>query len=221
MPRNPKLHTISLVDALVASMRNDVLDQVIEADIPLAETEIASLYGVSRPTAKAAITSLVLEGLLQRDANKSARVRRLASADIRDLYLVRGPLEGRAVEILAQRGLVPEQSREAVKLLAEMPRDAPRSRFVELDLSFHSGLVAAVESERLSRLYELVLGEMHLSMVQSREALGRDRIVDEHRQVLDAIESRDDKFAVELVRSHLSGACEELTSYSDSVHVLQ
>lgn len=190
-----------------------MLDQVIQADIPLAENDVATRYGVSRPTAKAAITSLVLEGLLQRDANKSARVRRLASEDIRDLYLVRRSLEGTAVEILAERGTVPEQSIQAVDQLAAMPRDAQRSSFVELDLSFHQGLVASVGSERLSRLYGLVLGEMHLSMVQSREALGRDRIVEEHAAVLRAIGRRDEKLALDLVQSHLTGACEELASY--------
>ena len=50
---------------------------------------------------------------------------------------------------------------------------------------------ARSDSPRLTRLYQALSGEIHLSMVQSRYALGRDRIVAEHGGVLTALEQHD------------------------------
>ena len=46
-------------------------------------------------------------------------------------------------------------------------------------------------SPRLTRLYQALSGEIHLSMVQSRYALGRDRIVAEHAGVLTALQRKE------------------------------
>ena len=46
------LNTVSVVDALTASLRSRVLDGQINAGVGLTETDVASEYEVSRPTAK-------------------------------------------------------------------------------------------------------------------------------------------------------------------------
>ena len=60
------LKTVSVVDALTTSLRSRVLDGQIDAGVGLTETDVATEYEVSRPTAKTAISQLVQEGLLRR-----------------------------------------------------------------------------------------------------------------------------------------------------------
>ena len=62
-------------------------------------------------------------------------------------------------------------------------------------------------SPRLDRVYESLLGELHLCMIQSRHALGRERIVREHAHVLMHIRSGAVEDATEAMRAHLEGAC--------------
>ncbi len=212
-----KLQTVSLVDALSATLRTRVLDGLIDPGQGLTENDVAAEFDVSRPTAKTAIALLVQEGLLRREPHKSARVPILSRADVEDLFLVRVPLELGVVALVAERGVVPPGAARAVVDLGGVPAEAPPSIFVAADLGFHRALVDEVGSPRLSRLYAALSGEIHLSMIQSRHALGRDRIVSEHRAVLEALQSGDAAAAQWLMREHLEGACAALASRLDEL----
>ncbi|TQK51968.1 GntR family transcriptional regulator [Streptomyces sp. SLBN-118] len=206
-----RLSTVSVVEALAASLHDRVLDGQIPPGTTLAETEIANEYGVSRPTARSAITALVYEGLLHREANKAAYVPRLTRADVEDLFLIRTPLETEAVRVLVERGTVPVTAAErAITDLERLGDDAPHSAFVEPDLRFHQSLIDAVGSPRLSRLYRGIKGEVHLCMAQTQHTLGRERIVAEHGRTLEALQAADVDEAVGRMRAHLDGACRSL-----------
>jgi DNA-binding GntR family transcriptional regulator len=211
------LQTVSVVDALITSLRGKVLDGQLDAGIGLTETDVATEYEVSRPTAKTAINQLVQDGLLRREAHKSARVPSLSRADVEDLFLVRMPLELEVVRLVAGHP-VPQAAADAVRALAEISPDAGHSEFVEADLEFHNALVRAVASPRLSRLYQTLSGEIHLSMVQSRHALGRDRIVAEHGGILGAIREGDAAQGQSLMRAHLEGTRDALAEQFDSIN---
>ncbi|UXY32050.1 GntR family transcriptional regulator [Streptomyces sp. HUAS TT20] len=206
-----RLSTVSVVDALAASLRSRVLDGRLVSGTTFAETEIAAEYGVSRPTARSAVTALVHEGLLQREANKPAYVPQLTRADVDDLFLVRIPLETQVVRVLVESGTVPVTAAEgAIADLDRLGPEASHSAFVESDLRFHQSLVDAVGSPRLSRLYRGIQGEVHLCMVQTRHTLGRERIVAEHSRVLEALRAGDAQEGERRMREHLDGACRSL-----------
>lgn len=213
------LRTVSVVDALVDTLRAQVLDGHMPPGATLVEADIAAEFGISRPTVRSAITVLVLEGLLRRQAHKSAYVPVLSRADVEDLFLVRIPLEIGVVRAVVAHGPPPLAAGRAVAALSAVPDDAPHSVFVDADLDFHRALVRSVDSPRLSRLYTALSGEIHLSMVQSRYALGRERIAREHGEVLAALEAGDVAIGEQRMRSHLEGACEALADRLDRVDI--
>ena len=215
MASKQKLRTVSLVDALSTTLRTRMLDGLIDPGVGLSENAVAEEYEVSRPTAQTAIALLVQEGLLRRAPHKSAHVPVLSRADVEDLFLVRIPLELGVIGLLAQRRTIPAGAREAIDGLSRVTPDQPPSVFVGADLGFHRALVDAVGSPRLSRLYAALSGEIHLSMIQSRRALGRDRIVGEHRAILDALEAGDGAGAERIMRAHLEGASAALAAKLD------
>jgi DNA-binding GntR family transcriptional regulator len=204
------LETVSVVDALVQRLREQVLDGVIPAGAAVAETDLAAEFGVSRPTAKSAIVTLVNGGLLRRDAHRSAYVPTLTPEDVADIYRVRLPLELEVVRTLATHATVTPAIQAAFHELGALPDDVPTSRFIAADLRAHRTLVEQYGSPRLSRLYESLLDEIHLCMIQSRWALGRERIAHEHANVLEQIRCGDPESATEAMRTHLQGACRAL-----------
>jgi DNA-binding GntR family transcriptional regulator len=213
MPRDTtlRLSTVSVVDALMSSLRDRVLDGQIPPGSTMTEAEIATAYGVSRPTARSALTALVQEGLLHREANKRTCVPRLSRDDVEDLFLIRIPLETEVVRILIARDAVPvAEAARAVADLEHLDATASHGAFVEADLRFHQSLVDALGSPRYDRLYRQIRGEVHLCMVQTRHTLGRERIVTEHSAVLDAMRAGDADEAVRRMRDHLDGACRSL-----------
>jgi DNA-binding GntR family transcriptional regulator len=204
------LQTVSVVDALAQRLREHVLDGVIPAGATVAETDIAAQFGVSRPTAKSAILTLVHRGLLHRDSHRPAYVPALTPEDVIDVYRARTPLELEAVRTLATRGALIPGTEEAFRELGDLPDDAPTSRFIAADLHAHQILVDQCGSPRLSRLYDSLLDEIHLCTIQSRYALGRERIAREHANVLKHILAGDTDRATAAMRDHLQGAAHAL-----------
>jgi DNA-binding GntR family transcriptional regulator len=204
------LETVSVVEALAQRLREQVLDGAIPSGATVTETEIAAEFGVSRPTAKSAITTLVQAGLLRRDAHRSAYVPKLGPEDVVDVYRVRVPLELEVVRTLADDAHVTPVAEEAFHELERLPDDAPASRFIAADLRAHRALVDLYGSPRLKAVYESLLGEIHLCMIQSRTVMGRDRIAQEHRSVLECIHAADADGAAAAMRVHLGGACSAL-----------
>ena len=96
-----------------------MLDGEIDAGVGLTETDVATEYEVSRPTAKTAISQLVQEGLLRREAHKSAHVPSLSREDVEDLFLVRMPLELEVVRLVAGTADSAGRRRDAVRDLAD------------------------------------------------------------------------------------------------------
>jgi DNA-binding GntR family transcriptional regulator len=201
-----QIQTVSAAEAVASRLRDLILDGVLVPGEQLTEGWAVDRFRVSRPTVKTAITVLVNDGLLRREANKPAYVPQLSSADVDDLFLVRTPLELEVVQIVSDRGLAPPGALQAVRDIAAYTDDQPTSRFVQADLGFHRSLIDSVASPRLSRLYRMIQGEIHMSMVQSKQVLGAQLVAQEHGEILDAISRGEQQTAVSLMRGHLDRA---------------
>jgi DNA-binding GntR family transcriptional regulator len=204
---------MSIVDALAADVRKNLFEGKLESNKQLTEAEIASKYGVARPTAKAAIEKLVTEGLLLRGTHKTARVPEMSMADVHDLYLTRVCIEVEVVRRLALAGQATKQAIAAsVSALAADEVANSASPIIEPTVGFHLALVSALESPRLLRIYEGVMGEVRLCMaqMQSRKFLRRDAIVKEHKEILNRISAADAEGAAEAMRAHLTNAQERI-----------
>jgi DNA-binding GntR family transcriptional regulator len=203
------------VDALYAAIRERILTGELAGGSGLTEMDLARQYAVARPTAKSAMERLVHEGLLRRASNKTARVPVLTADDIRDLYFSRTFLEREVMATLAGKRLVPEAARESVHALRNAASNPVVTEIVGIDIAFHRALFDAIGSARLNRLYESLMGEVHLCMaqVQANHLLSPERIADEHAAILDAIEAGAKQRAAKEITEHLNRACVRLVSH--------
>lgn len=206
-----KLAIVSVIDAVTDDLRGRVLSGRIEPGAPLVEVEVAEAYDVARPTAKAAIENLVRERLLERSAHKTARVVRLTTDDVRDIYRTREIVESEVLRRLAAAREVPEAARAANADIAALEGGSPQE-VVEPDMRFHRSLIAAVGSERVSRLYDSLASEVVfcMSQVQGAALLPTSVIAAEHERLLHLIEAGDGDGAAELLTVHLGRARERL-----------
>lgn len=211
----PALTAHSLVDALHEAIRARILNNELPGGARLTEKDIAEQYSVARPTAKAAVERLVHEGLLRRSTNKTATVPLLTVADVLDLYYSRGFIERQVVTAVADHGQVPRGARESLARLEELADELTVPDVVQTDLDFHRALVDSLGSPRLSRLYDSLMGEVHLCMaqVQKHRLLHPGRIADEHAGILDAIRAQDAEQAVTRMNAHLEQARDRLTAH--------
>ncbi|TDU19210.1 GntR family transcriptional regulator [Arthrobacter sp. JUb115] len=213
-----RLGVVSVVQAVVKSLRARIFSGELSPGTPLGEVDVAAHYEVARPTAKAALENLVASGLLTRNAHQSAKVTLLSSADARDIYRTRAIIEAEAVRLLASTGQVPEAAREANAEITA-PRDASPIQIVDPDVRFHSALVQALDSTRTSAIYGQLSDEIRLCMthVQDATLLNTADIASEHERLLECIAAGDAQGAAEVLAQHLSRASTRLAEHLDSL----
>ncbi len=213
-----KLGPSSLTEALFESLRTRIINGEIPPGEKVTEQRLAQEYGVARPTAKACLERLTGLGLLRRVAHKSAVVPQLGAAEIDDLFFSRTTFEEAATAHLARRREVPT---ETARAQSSMEAAAARSDFteqVQADIAFHWSLIRGMGSERLTRMYETISGEIHLTMGQfaAHRRTTPSTVVAEHEAVMDAIEAGDVAAATQAIAEHLSRSRDRVLAQLES-----
>jgi DNA-binding GntR family transcriptional regulator len=199
------LRTVTMVDAVCDAIRERILTGQLDPEEVLYEQATVEWYGVARPTAKAAIDRLVNTGLLRRSANKSARVPRLTEQDVHDLYFSRLVIESMAVSHLATEGLRPEKAKKALGEFDLAVKEESVEGIIRSDIAFHYAFVEQLDSPRVLRMYDSIIGEAHLCMVvkQTHHLLGPVLIAKEHKEIYDAVVAGDAQGAQSKLADHL------------------
>ena len=201
------LRPVSTAEALVSALREQILSGELAPETRLPEESVAARFGVARPTARAAVQTLVFEGLLRRERNRTAYIPKLTAADVHDLFLVRIAIELEAIRLLVERRVWPTRAEEALERLEGDRGERSWSEVVDDALAFHRELISAVESPRLDRAFAALEAEWALCFAQVKQTRGGlpgKRVV-EHREIFDAIVAGDADHATRLMREHLEG----------------
>ena len=205
---------VSTLDQRVYSAIEDkILSGEYKAGEQITENRLSSELGVSRTPVREALMMLELNGLIDLIPNKGAVVRGISVDDLVDIYKIRIRLEGLAASLAAERisddGI--RQLEETVELSEFYISKNDCEKIKELDSTFHS----CVYRFSGSRMLEKVLSELHRSIgsyrKRSLENPGRlERSVSEHREILEAIKSKDAEKADKLTALHVNAALQNL-----------
>lgn len=209
-----QLMTVSVVEAIAGDIRSRVLRGEYQADASFTENEVATRYGVARPTAKAAIEKLVAESLLERRTNKTAKIVSLGPEDVRDIYRTRARLEKAALLHLAETRTAPLGALAAQRELEGLGPDSSGLDTVDPDMRFHQSLVDSLGSPRTSKMYGSLISEVKLCMaqIQGLHLVTPERIIREHQHLLELIQAGDGPGASAFLDEHLSRPRERLAA---------
>ena len=178
----------TLSSVITTQVRDRVLDGTYPPGTQMNEVELATRYATSRGPVREALQRLVQTGLLLSTPHKGITVRALTPEDLDDLYFARAALERAALVRLTERGA-------PAALLASLDHDIRRmalavtdNRWVDVsaaDLSFHSHLVDAAGSDRLSTMYASLADQTRLGLtIMLSTYEGRTDLVDQHEELL-------------------------------------
>ena len=194
---------VSTLDALVRSLRRQILEGSVPAGSHLGEVELADAYGVSRQSIRSALAELVHLGLLKRAQHRGVSIPRLTRSQLTDLWYVRRLIEVEAVRygIRARADWSPLES--AVQRIASLTPESSWADAVEADLDFHRTLVASAGSPHLARLHELLMGELSLSLSGNVGNEAPGHMSGEHGMLLETLHRADPNAATEMLERHL------------------
>jgi len=172
----------------------------------LVESELAEKFGVSRTPIREALQRLETQSLLTRDG-RSLIVASLDHSQLSELYVVRGSLEGLAAR-LAARHATPEELAvlrsmlESDRKLVNDPEAMSRA-----NRRFHKQIHLASHNRFLVQQLDLVHRSMALLAQTSIAVEGRPTdTLEEHEQIVAAIEAGDGDAADAALRAHISKA---------------
>ena len=199
-------------------LRAGILDGTFPPRTQLSEVALSQQLSVSRGPIREAMQRLLQEGLLRGERNRGVFVIDLGPEDVRDIYLARSAVERRAAAIVAADGSDADFAglQAMVDQLASAI-DSTWAQLTELDLEFHRSLVAAAASPRLDRMFRTLMAETQLCIARLEPFYpGREEVVREHQEIIDAIRSRDLDEVDRLVAAHMDVSTARLADPDDS-----
>ncbi|MEO1103041.1 MAG: GntR family transcriptional regulator [Pseudomonadota bacterium] len=204
--------TTAVVDKPVSARQRAyafVLDGIIRGDYRggdfLEEERVSVAAGVSRTPVREAFSRLESEHFIELVPRRGARVRAVTAKDMLELYEARRLIEGFAATRICEAGwgAPPEMVAAAQQMRALGDRD-PRTH-VELDRAYHRALVAGSRNQVLVDVCDgLRARQQHVAYAALRADPSRlATIVDEHEQMVAALDAADAAAVTALLNVHL------------------
>ncbi|MFD0979197.1 GntR family transcriptional regulator [Tropicimonas aquimaris] len=201
-PIGPQLHAL---------LRERVVRNDLKPGARISEAEIAREYEISRQPVREAFIKLAEEGLIEIRPQRGTVVRKIDCDAVLDIRFVREAIEADIVRLLAQsrdRELVlrlRHQIEEQKAIAANAPSD-----FITADETFHETLAAGAGKASIWKLVSGLKSQMDRVRYLSFDLFPVERLIEQHVEIVDAIEAGDVAAAGEAIRLHLRAVLSDL-----------
>lgn len=201
----------SLGGQIVDSLRRAIIAGELAPGARLVERDLCDRFAVSRGPVREALRQLSAEGLVRHEAHRGPTVEMISEQDVRDLYRVRGCLEGLAGESFAQRATDEDVERlwRAAEQVLTLREDDPPERLIAVKNDFYAALLSGahspVVSDAFTRLNNRISQYRRLSLSRGgRLAETKAEI----REVVEACATRDAARARRACEDHVARAAD-------------
>lgn len=192
-------------------------DELEDGAFFMTEANLAAEYEVSRTVAREAVGRLKALGILEGRKRKGLVVRRpdplklltetlpslmASQADLRELGLLRYVLEVGSIELAVQNA-TSEQLDALAKIVDRMDiyyHDADTDAAVAADVEFHGLILQMTGSRMIAGMRQVLVDFFQQVPLVDTTAAVVDRIMWEHRELLNAIRDRDVERARAMIR---------------------
>ena len=197
------------------TLRDAIVDGRFQPNERLVEADLAKLLSSGRTTVRAALVRLEQEGLVEREPNRGARVRRVSDREALEIEEVRVSLE----QLMARHAalnLTPQGLADLRAMLEEMTAHVESGDpvgYSELNARFHSRIWALADLGVAERM--LINLKSQSIRFQYRTILqpGRpERSLREHARIVEALASGDPDASEAAMRDHMSQVVATLKS---------
>lgn len=186
------------------TLRRGILSGDLPPGTKLNQSAVAKRLRVSTTPVREALGRLAGDGLVRIDAHRGALVRGVNDEELEEIYELRQILEPLAARKAAAH-ITEAQLAEAEQLWQRMQDHSDAARWAENNRHFHAVIVAASRSPNLTAILKS-LQASSARYVQWSLTVTPERFVTanhDHRQLLDALLSRDGDRAAAIEGQHL------------------
>jgi DNA-binding GntR family transcriptional regulator len=186
-------------------VKRAILEGELKPGSKVVVTQLADKYNISRTPLREALRQLQIEGLLVQN-HSVLFVMNLDLQDFKELYECRLMLE-REIMKLVTKTITDEQLEEVEELLQiaeEALKEGNHLQLLELNAQFHDKLLETSSNNRAVQLLQQV--RSFLLIYRSnilRDSTIKKEILQEHRQILQALKERNEEAVSKRVEEHL------------------
>ncbi len=195
-----------LGEVVYEALREAIIRNQFKPGERLMETELADEMEVSRTPVREAVRKLEAEGYVVMIPRKGTYVASLSIQDVNDVFEIRAALEAMAASQAAVRASEEEIAaiKKCIEAEAVLWESADLEKTVESDIQFHSLLYRASKNKKIESLINDLREQTQRLRSSTLSTPGRLKFaLDEHRQILAAIEARDPQGAHEAALAHI------------------
>ena len=189
-------------------LREEILACALPPGARIHEQDLVSRYHVGKPPIRDALLRLQEQGLVDALPRSGYRIRPISLADALELYEMRQVLERECVA----RAVEAARDSELAQLdhYRKVARNIDLGAWIAYNREFHGAIAAASHNSRLARAAADVVEEFdrltYVSINAAGDARSLQRSVDEHGALIDAIQHRDKRRALVLLREHIESS---------------
>ena len=195
-----------------------VLSGKVKAGDPLREARLAEQLNLSRTPVREALRQLAFEGHVVLSHNRGAEVSETSPEAFAELFELRILLEGFGAGLAAMR--ISSEDLDELRRIHDMAEDITRRRtenyrteLVRLNAEFHGTIREAAGNRLLSgfiqSLTSVTLLRTTFAAYSEQQLL---QSVNQHKELINALEARDRMLAEMVMRVHIHGARSTLTA---------
>jgi DNA-binding GntR family transcriptional regulator len=221
--RLPALQRKPLSATVLDHLREAIHDGQFMPGERLVEQSLAQEFDVSRGPVRDALRELEHEGLVISEPNRGTYVARLKRKDLEEIYSLRMALDLLAVELACRQA--DEAHHGELRAIIEKMRKAVSDGLsgrdaVELDLQFHDAIYRATGHERLYFFWQTLRPQVKTLLLERVTELAdfTDVLIPFHQSLLEVICARDQRQALELMKTHVRNAYQPLARSLEDNH---
>ena len=196
----------ALHERVTQRLRQMLVEGLIAPGAKLNERELCEVLSVSRTPLREAIKTLAAEGLVELLPNRGAVAVSLSEADVFNTFEVMAGLEGLSGELAAQR-ITESELNEIKAMHFEMMAAYTRrdlSNYYPLNAAIHRAINAAARNPVLTATYTQVNARLQALRFRSNQDGEKwARAVEEHEQMIAALQTRDSAAMRTVLQAHL------------------
>jgi DNA-binding GntR family transcriptional regulator len=198
----------TLTSAVAEKIREAIFRGDLQPGAPLREIELSKSLEISRGTVREALRILVDEGLIDVETYRCAYVARLTPEKAKEIYTLRGVLEGYAVRLALENSAYTTMDFEIlhglVNRMGELDEAGNVFEVLQTDMHFHM-LICERSNHRLLLNVLGNLQSQSLLFILNTKLYQSDFVKDDisHQAILDALRGGDPSIGEEIMRKHI------------------
>lgn len=206
-------------DGVLVEIKRAIVLGSLRPGQKLTESGLSSSLQVSRPTVREALNQLAQEGLVVQEAYRGLRVAHHDAKAIIDIAEARV-----AIDLQAVATILADISGRRLQMVVDGWREFERSAFDPdpfmqhaAHLKFHHSILAASENYLLIRMWPVIEAHITIALAQDQFArLDPDRAYAVHKQLVEAIQTRDPETIRAAFVGHTIDSAKELVAMMEA-----